>query len=252
MEGRGLRMSEVVGYRQEWKRNRMHFSGSSKETWGRDFSVHEESPGKYQVSWLSSRDGRTPRKRFKAASLNELIRKSEAYWYGPILKWNRNAAALKWIEERAEAIQLNETVEYFLSNEHREQERSYLYMMTEDGTETPTLKIGISRDPERRVSSVNQKPPTFSLAVILENPAAREVEKMLHSLLAPARIHGEYFEHRDPACVAYLIAIAVKVGMLLGGEALPEFYDLIGQTQATYWGVVEEGMETIMEEWGLI
>jgi hypothetical protein len=80
----------------------------------------------------------------------------------------------------------------------RNEERVWVYVMTEDGPEMPLVKVGISKHPNYRRIELEKQCAANLYVAHTEGPfsarsEALEVERLAHEALASCRQHGEWF-----------------------------------------------------------
>lgn len=65
------------------------------------------------------------------------------------------------------------------------------------------IKIGISRDPVRRVAALSNGSPE-RLEILFVRPANEEIERRLHRMFAAGRLHGEWFAEDTPKLAEFI------------------------------------------------
>ena len=103
-------------------------------------------------------------------------------------KWDENAIEMVRESERAEL----RAEDARRRSEPRRVEKKSVYLMSAPSG----YKIGISKDPARRLAEVMRHQPTAELIAVsvpVTTHRAMQVEKQFHDALSPRRIAGEWF-----------------------------------------------------------
>lgn len=81
------------------------------------------------------------------------------------------------------------------------------------------IKIGISRDPVRRVAGMSGGSPE-RLDLLLVKRATEKMEYRLHQIFAAGRLHGEWFAEDTPGLAEFIeIQIRLLMARALRGNA---------------------------------
>lgn len=113
-----------------------------------------------------------------------------------------------------------------------------VYFMQEQGEEG-LIKVGFSDLPDRRLITVkkDEKKPVTILAVI---DGGREVERLLHAQLAPARVRGEWF--RPTEAVMTMVKTAQNVSSPRRGKSTNVSYDETAEDIRIAYDLIHEAV----------
>lgn len=85
------------------------------------------------------------------------------------------------------------------------------------------VKIGVSKDPERRLRSLRTGSPV-ALRLLWKKPGAEDLEEALHAYFSAYRVRGEWFDFGDGEPVAYVEAAFADL-ITHGLDVRPAPYD---------------------------
>ena len=97
-------------------------------------------------------------------------------------------------------------------------EAGYVYMMSEEHSHV--CKLGISKDPYKRLKQLNSGTKLHSkitLLKVIETPYHKEFEKFLHRLFSKKNVRGEWFELPPKESAAFF---------LLTSDHIADYYEL--------------------------
>jgi hypothetical protein len=114
-----------------------------------------------------------------------------------------------------------------MPNEHSQMEKHFVYLIACRSETTLYVKIGLTSSIQRRLSNVQTgcpHPITSAFVILSEHREEVEgLEKLLHLLLAPERLRGEWYEGTH-AFFSSLQSVLTRINV--GGFTYEELLDL--------------------------
>lgn len=113
----------------------------------------------------------------------------------------------------------------------------YVFAHESDAGLTGPVKVGISKDVDRRLGETRTYCPyPIDMAYVFECPnkaIARDIEKSFHVTQSSARTHGEWFDF-EPVHAIHLLCIAFRVALEHNIDD-PEIVDAALDCSGVYW-----------------